>query len=125
MGMRKAWAVDVTITEQDDQRRTLAEARLHTEQGSELRGTGIAWRHPQDRDIPEVGDELATARAMDDLSHKLRRAVASEITESTGAEPTLTPPAERSEPTGAAAGPAGSPESPVTAPTSEQSRLFR
>lgn len=84
--MKKAWTVDVTIIEQDDQRRTMAEAVLHTEQGSDLRGTGVAWRHPQDRDIPEVGDELAVARAMDDLAGKLRAVASSEIGEFTQEE---------------------------------------
>ncbi|MEE1938958.1 DUF1876 domain-containing protein [Streptomyces sp. TRM 70361] len=34
-------------------------------------GQGTARRNPHDRDIPEIGDELAAGRAMNDLAHKL------------------------------------------------------
>ncbi|MFD1829329.1 DUF1876 domain-containing protein [Streptomyces desertarenae] len=34
-------------------------------------GQGVARRNPHDRDIPEIGDELAAGRAMNDLAVKL------------------------------------------------------
>lgn len=36
-----------------------------------LRHTGEARRHPQDRDVPGVGDELATCRVLAGLTHDL------------------------------------------------------
>ncbi|GAA2806382.1 hypothetical protein GCM10010522_25130 [Kribbella solani] len=39
----------------------------------------MAHRSPEDTEIPEVGDELAVARALSDLAHKLLHAAASDI----------------------------------------------
>lgn len=63
------WTVDVLIGEHDG--RTHAEARLHTEHNPHLVGTGDSRLHPADKDIPEIGDELAVARALSDLGHQL------------------------------------------------------
>lgn len=79
MGATKHWTVDVYIDEHDDQRRTVAEARLRTEGKPDLRGEGIALRNPHDRDVPEIGDELAVARALADLSRRLRETAAGDI----------------------------------------------
>jgi hypothetical protein len=35
--------------------------------------------NPTDRDIPEIGDELAVARALSDLAHKLLEVTAEDI----------------------------------------------
>ncbi len=75
----KRWAVDIFIDEHDDVRRTHAEARLHTGDATDLRGTGWAQRHPRDREVPEIGDELAAARALSDLSHQLLLAATQDI----------------------------------------------
>lgn len=79
MAVTKTWAVDISISEHGPERRTYAEARLRAEAATELRGTGIAWRNPQDRDVPEIGDELAAARALNDLATKLRETAAADI----------------------------------------------
>jgi hypothetical protein len=65
----KRWSVEVFIGEDDG--RTYAEARLHTELGDRLLGVGRAWLSPADHDVPEIGDEVAVARALSELSRRL------------------------------------------------------
>lgn len=79
MTVAKRWTIDVFIDEHDNERRTHAEARLRTRDATDLRGEGSAQRHPRDREIPEIGDELAVARALADLSHRLLVAAAQDI----------------------------------------------
>ncbi|MEU6641839.1 DUF1876 domain-containing protein [Saccharomonospora sp. NPDC046836] len=71
------WNVEIIIGEQE--RSTRAEARLRTSAGSMRTGVGNARRNPRDRDVPEIGDELAVARALADLSHQLIEATAEDI----------------------------------------------
>jgi hypothetical protein len=66
----RTWTVEITISEQEDERRTHAAAVLHSVRPL-LRGEGEAHRSPRDREVPEIGDELATARALADLAYKL------------------------------------------------------
>ncbi|MBB5978422.1 hypothetical protein HDA44_001763 [Kribbella solani] len=75
----RRWRVDIYVDEHDDDRTTHAEARLHTNDKTHLIGRGVAHRSPEDTEIPEVGDELAVARALSDLAHKLLHAAASDI----------------------------------------------
>lgn len=79
----KQWTVDVYISEHEQQRRTYAEARLRSGDTAELRGSGVARRNPRDLEIPEIGDELAVARALEDLSRRLREVTAGDIEEVT------------------------------------------
>lgn len=89
----KRWTVDIYLTEKSgqdefeggDSVRTLAEARLHTRDDTALRGWGHARKNPKDRDIPEIGDELAAARALSDLAHHLLEVAAGDIEAATGA----------------------------------------
>ncbi|MFI6430994.1 DUF1876 domain-containing protein [Rhodococcus oryzae] len=64
----KTWMIDVTIDERD--RRTRAKASL-TIGPSRLVGVGFARRDPADPEVPVIGDELATARALRDLADQL------------------------------------------------------
>jgi hypothetical protein len=73
----KQWSVGIYIGEHDGQ--TYAEARLHTDIGDRLVGTGRAWVSPDDYDIPEIGDEIAVARALTDLGHRLLITAAGDI----------------------------------------------
>lgn len=75
----RTWTVQIVIDEHDDERRTHAEARLHTSDRTDLRGQGQARRNPADREVPEIGDELAAARALSDLAHRLLEAAADDI----------------------------------------------
>jgi len=81
MTMRQ-WTVDIEIDEVEDERTTHAEARLRTD-GEQLTGRGAAFRHPSDLEVPEIGDELAAARALSELSHRLVLAAAEDIEEVT------------------------------------------
>jgi hypothetical protein len=67
----KRWTVELFI---DD-----AGARLHSGADKPLVGVGRAAPNPADRDIPEIGDELAAARALSDLGHRLLLAAAADI----------------------------------------------
>jgi hypothetical protein len=80
----KRWTVDIVIDEDDG--RTYAAARLHSDVDTHLTGVGRAKLHPDDDDIPEIGDELATARALSDLGHRLLLTAARDI-ESVTREP--------------------------------------
>ncbi|GAA1988370.1 DUF1918 domain-containing protein [Catenulispora subtropica] len=72
----KAWHANVVLTEEDGH--TVAEASLNT--GSHvLHGRGEAQRNPADQDVPEIGDELAAARALVELSKRLVETTAADI----------------------------------------------
>ncbi|MGY4769683.1 DUF1876 domain-containing protein [Kribbella sp. CWNU-51] len=73
------WSVEIFIDEHEDERTTHAEARLHTDDKTQLVGRGTAHRNPNDADIAEIGDELAAARALSNLAHELLDAAASDI----------------------------------------------
>lgn len=73
----KTWSVEILIGEQDG--RTHAEARLHTNDQTALTASGTARLNPSDRDVPEIGDELATARALSHLAHRLLDTAADDL----------------------------------------------
>ena len=77
MNIAKTWHVDIYIGEHEGQ--THAEARLRPSEEVTLTGTGTARLNPSDHDVPEIGDELATARALSDLAHRLLHAAAEDI----------------------------------------------
>jgi hypothetical protein len=79
MNSTKHWTVDILVDEQPNGRTTRAEARLHTGDPTDVRGIGRSWRNPHDREVPEIGDELAVARALADLSERLRTQAAEDI----------------------------------------------
>jgi hypothetical protein len=69
MGSMTRWTVDVFVGELDGQ--TYAEAALRDDIGNSVLGTGRARLNPSDADVPEIGDEIAVARALVDLGHRL------------------------------------------------------
>ena len=71
------WHVEIYLYEDDE--RTRAEAVLRTNAGTELRHEGIARRNPADRNIPEIGDELAACRAITGLAHDLLEATVADL----------------------------------------------
>ena len=79
MTTARTWTVEIFIDEHDDQRRTHAKARLSTRDKTTLIGEGAALRNPADFEVPEIGDELAAARALADLSHQLLESAAGDI----------------------------------------------
>jgi hypothetical protein len=70
------WHVEVGFTEVDE--RTRADAILEFA-GRRFHGWGQAKRSPGDPNVPVVGEELAAARALSDLSHQLISAAAERI----------------------------------------------
>lgn len=70
------WSVEVFLTE--DPESTRADAVLEVGE-RKFQGYGLARRNPVDPDVPRIGEELATARALSDLSHQLLHAAASAI----------------------------------------------
>jgi uncharacterized protein DUF1876 len=68
MSENRVWTIEIIFTEDED--RTVAHARLRAGE-RELTGWGRARRNPIDPDVPAIGEELATARALSDLSHRL------------------------------------------------------
>jgi hypothetical protein len=73
----RTWHVEVYLYEQEG--RTLAEAVLRTDAGTELRHEGTARTNPGDRDIPEIGDELAACRALSGLARDLLEATIADV----------------------------------------------
>lgn len=76
----KRWNIVITIDEHDG--RTRARARLRTHDGERV-GVGLARCNPADREVPEIGDELAVARALTDLGDQLMGAAAADVGENT------------------------------------------
>lgn len=77
MTATKTWHVDIYIGERDGL--THAEARLRPDDSVTLTTSGTARLNPADRDVPEIGDELAVARALSELAHRLLHAAAEDI----------------------------------------------
>jgi hypothetical protein len=76
MHATKRWNVAIEIDEHDG--RTRATARLDAG-ATELTGVGLARLSPEDQDVPQIGDELAVARAISELAHQLLEATAMDI----------------------------------------------
>lgn len=79
------------MTETAEIEMSFEEDALHTEartslaiRGARFIGFGRARRNPTDPNLPMVGEELAAARALSDLSHKLVEAAAETISEREG-----------------------------------------
>jgi hypothetical protein len=72
----RVWSIEVAFTE-DDQR-TRADAVL-TVGDTTYHGWGRARRSPADPDVPKIGEEIAAARALSDLSGHLVHAAADAI----------------------------------------------
>lgn len=73
----KKWQVEVVIAEHDG--KTRAVARLHNRDETGLVGVGFARLNPTDNDVPEIGDELAAARALIELGHRLLDSATADI----------------------------------------------
>lgn len=71
------WEVEILLGEVEG--RTHASARLRSPATRNLVGVGIAHLNPRDPDVPEIGFELATARALSHLGHQLLEAAADDI----------------------------------------------
>ena len=70
------WRVSIAFTEEGD--RTRADAILDLA-SKRFHAFGQAKRAPGDPSIPVIGEELAAARALSDLSHQLLQEAADRI----------------------------------------------
>jgi hypothetical protein len=70
------WTIEVLLDESTE--RTEAEAIVEVG-GERIAGWGRARRNPRDPDIPKIGEELAAARALAELSHRLLERAADAI----------------------------------------------
>ncbi|KUO10381.1 DUF1876 domain-containing protein [Streptomyces sp. DSM 15324] len=71
------WKVRLHLFEDDDGT-TKAHPVLDTGT-TELTGHGSPHRHPADADVPEIGDEPAAGRALNDLARQLLQAAERDI----------------------------------------------
>ncbi len=75
MTMVDSWPVEISLREED--RETRAEARLT--KGVGLLGHGVARCNPDDQEVMQIGEEIAAARALSDLAHRLLSYAAGQI----------------------------------------------
>lgn len=92
MSHTTAWAVDIFLYEDD--RHTSARATLVSGTGTDRRrtlvGAGRAVRNPADADVPEIGEEVAVARALRDLAERLIETASADLTDLTHTDVRLT-----------------------------------
>jgi len=75
------WHIEVEFDEDDTH--TRAAMLLRLPDGTELRARGHAKRNPADQPQARIGEEIAAARALSDLTHQLFDKAAGEISEVT------------------------------------------
>nr|WP_308294058.1 DUF1876 domain-containing protein [Streptomyces sp. UNOC14_S4] len=77
----EVWETKIVI--QEEGRESHAEATLSGKGAQRMVGHGSAKCNPLDENVPVIGDELAAARALSDLSHQLMRTAKQDIEEHT------------------------------------------
>ncbi len=77
MTQTKTLTLNVQVVEAGT--KTTADVSMTTASGRALHGHGSARRHPDDPSLPQVGDEIAEARALSELAHKLLDIAAHEL----------------------------------------------
>ncbi|MCX5193136.1 DUF1876 domain-containing protein [Streptomyces sp. NBC_00249] len=70
MSHTSEWKTRVYLFEEDHTTKVRVELDTGT---TRLTGHGTARCNPTDRDVPEIGDELAAARALENLAEQLKR----------------------------------------------------
>jgi Domain of unknown function (DUF1876)/Domain of unknown function (DUF1918) len=73
----RSWSVTVDLFE--DGLETAAHAVLRSEAPEHLDAHGTAHRRPSDPDVPEIGDEIAVARALRRLADRLLESAETDI----------------------------------------------
>ena len=75
----RTWTIEIEVLE--DGVATVARAVLHEDDvPTVVTADGQAVRNPHDEDVPEIGDELAVARALDHLAGTLKAAAEHNLT---------------------------------------------
>jgi hypothetical protein len=88
-GLMHEWTVRVSIFESGDD--TSATAVLLSDSPLHITAKGESHRSPDDDVVPEIGDEVAVARALRHLAEKLVATAESEIEDMTGREAHIRP----------------------------------
>lgn len=78
----ETWNVTIDIGEHDGH--TRAVAHLRTRDTERITGVGFARLAPTDEDVPEIGAEIAAARALADLSRHLLGVATEDVEQVTG-----------------------------------------
>jgi hypothetical protein len=86
MPEKKGLSIEVNLVEDESQTEATAMVTIGDAQHT---GSGLAKRNPSDPNVPMIGEELATARALMDLSHKLVEAAATALEDHIGHPVTL------------------------------------
>ncbi|KRD17686.1 MULTISPECIES: DUF1876 domain-containing protein [unclassified Streptomyces] len=76
------WHVELEFEEDDRHTRAVALVRLPD--GTEVRSQGHASRHTVDADQPRVGEEIAGARALNEIAMQLLTKAHTEIDDASG-----------------------------------------
>ncbi|TSB16673.1 DUF1876 domain-containing protein [Streptomyces sp. NBC_01525] len=76
------WHIEMEF--QEDTHRTRAAALVRLPDGQEVRAHGYASRHPIDSNQPRVGEEVAAARALNELAMRLLTKAHGEIDQASG-----------------------------------------
>lgn len=76
MSSSNPWTVSLSVGQSGGE--TTAEARLVVD-GDRLAGHGKARLNPADQAVEKIGVEIAVARALSDLSHRLLHAAATDV----------------------------------------------
>jgi hypothetical protein len=74
----RSWRVNIDLFESGDD--TTAHAVLVAESPQRIDASGQARRNPADSQVPEIGDEVAVARALRHLSDRLLEVASTDIT---------------------------------------------
>lgn len=88
-GRVREWQVRVSIFESGDD--TSAQAVLLADSPEHLSGRGTSHRSDDDAPVPEIGDEVAVARALRHLAERLVQAAETDIEMMTGEEAHVRP----------------------------------
>lgn len=71
------WSVSLSVSELAGETQT--EARLIMSDGNHVSGRGRARRNPVDRNVTKIGEEIAVARALSDLAHRLLQVASTDV----------------------------------------------
>jgi hypothetical protein len=78
----RSWRVNIDLFETGDD--TTAHAVLLAETPEHLDARGLAHRNPADTPVPEIGDEVAVARALHRLADRLLEVASADIASAQG-----------------------------------------
>jgi hypothetical protein len=81
------WSVMLSVAEYDGE--TRAEALLVRSGAAHISGHGRARRNPADQKVTKIGEEIAVARALSDLAHRLMQVATADVKAVTHQRPKL------------------------------------